>query len=282
VTCDVCAVQERDHSPLGAWSRIMPRLWVESSFKFPVGVKIHDAWLRWHCGEQPLRVVTSKMLPVCAERQRQCTLRRKFKGVMEIIQGQTKDSIVDMDVDYVWDVCWRRTVELFNIHLPCNWVISTAYDFFLKFPDKVKQARQSPPCECPDVAVAAAARAAKVAEDTRTFAIAMQAAPMARNHPVPFNETSTGSSDQPVFTDDAARIVADAILEVAGPAALQPPPVRPSLPAAVRKAPVRRAAPSAPASVAPTASTMLQQPPFCIALNPFWPVPTNLWMPGEV
>ena len=46
-----------------AWSRIMPRMWIDSAFRFPVGVKLHDAWLRWHCGEHPLRVVTSKMLP---------------------------------------------------------------------------------------------------------------------------------------------------------------------------------------------------------------------------
>jgi hypothetical protein len=67
-----------------AWSRIMPRMWIHSAFKFPVGVKLKDGWLRWHCGNHPLRVVTAKMLPKeqCPlERERQCVLRRKFKGV---------------------------------------------------------------------------------------------------------------------------------------------------------------------------------------------------------
>jgi hypothetical protein len=98
-----------------AWSRIMPRLWVESSFRFPVGVKVQDAWMRWHCGEHPLRAVTSKMLPEGEDRQRQCTLRRKFQGVFEIVQGKTSCSVVDVDVHHAWDVCWRCTVERFSI-----------------------------------------------------------------------------------------------------------------------------------------------------------------------
>ena len=67
-----------------AWSRIMPRMWIDSAFNFPVGVKLKDGWLRWHCGNHPLRVVTAKMLPKeqCPlERERQCVLRRKFKGL---------------------------------------------------------------------------------------------------------------------------------------------------------------------------------------------------------
>ena len=128
-----------------------------------------------------MRAVTSKMIPEGEERQRQCTLRRKFQGVFEIIQGKTPSSVVDVDVHHAWDVCWRCTVDRFNIPLPCNWVISTAYDYLLKFPDKVQEAKQATPCQTAEVAVAAAARAARVAEETRAFAIATQTAPLLRS-----------------------------------------------------------------------------------------------------
>ena len=265
-----------------AWSRIMPRLWVESSFRFPVGVKVQDAWMRWHCGEHPLRAVTSKMLPEGEDRQRQCTLRRKFQGVFEIVQGKTSCSVVDVDVHHAWDVCWRCTVERFSIPLPCNWVISTAYDFFFKFPDKVQEARQATPCESAEVAVAAAARAAKVAEETRAFAIATQIVALVRNHPASSPEMSAVILDLPDLGDDAARIVAERIVAeniaaVAGPAALHPLPLVHVLPAVAR--PVRR---MAPASAAPSASPLLQQPPVGTELHAFWPAPNNLWMLGTM
>lgn len=266
-------------NPSNPWARILPRLWVGDSFRFPVGVKIQDAWMRWHCGEHPLRAVTSKMLPAGEDRQRQCTLRRKFQGVFEIIQGKTSSSVVDIDVHHAWDVCWRSAVERFNIPLPCNWVISTAYDYFFKFPELVQAARQSTPCVAADVAVAAAARAARVAAETRAFAIATQTAPLVRNHPASSLEMSAAIVELPVFGDDAARIVADAIIAVAGPAALFPPPLMSVLPAVADLVqPVRR---SAPASAAPSASPLLQQPPVGIDLHPFWPQPTNLWMLGR-
>ena len=265
-----------------AWSRIMPRLWVQSSFRFPVGVKVQDAWMRWHCGEHPLRAVTSKMLPEGADRQRQCTLRRKFQGVFEIVQGKTSCSVVDFDVHHAWDVCWRCTVDRFSIPLPCNWVISTAYDFFFKFPDKVQEARQSTPCESAEVAVAAAARAARVAEETRAFAIATQTVPLVRNHPASSPEMSAASLDLPVLEDVAVRIfaeriVAENIAAVAGPAALHPPPLVQVFPAVARL--VRR---MPPASASPSASPLLQQPPVGTELHAFWPVPNNLWMLGTV
>ena len=266
--------------PTNPWSRIMPRLWVDASFRFPVGVKIQDAWMRWHCGEHPLRAVTSKMLPAGEDRQRQCTLRRKFQGVFEIIQGKTSSSVVDIDVHHAWDVCWRSAVERFNVPLPCNWVISTSYDYFFKFPDKVQAARQSTPCSAAEVAVAAAARAARVAEETRAFAIATQTAPLVRNNPASSPEMSAAIVELPEFGDDAARIVADAIIAVAGPVALHPPALLSVLPAAAELVQsVRR---RAPASAAPSASPLLQQPPDGIDLHPFWPAPTNLWMLGMV
>ena len=261
-----------------AWSRIMPRLWIESSFRFPVGVKLQDAWMRWHCGEHPLRAVTSKMLPEGEDRQRQCTLRRKFQGVFEIIQGKTTSAVVDMDVHHAWDVCWRCTIDRFNIPLPCNWVISTAYDYFFKFPDKVNEAKQATPCDGAQVAVAAAARAARVAEESRAFAIAIQTAPLVQNHPASAPEVSAASRDVlPVFEDDAARLVAAQIVAVAGPAALHPPPLADVLPSVARVAPVRRVA---PASAAPLTSPLLQQTPVGTEMHAFWPAPTNLWMLG--
>jgi hypothetical protein len=271
-------------SSAGVWSRILPRLWIGSLFRFPVGVKVQDAWMRWHCGEHPLRAVTSKMLPEGEDRQRQCTLRRKFQGVFEIIQGKTSCTVVDIDVHHAWDVCWRCTVARFNIPLPCNWVISTAYDFFLKFPDKVHTARQATPCDRAEVSVAAAARAAKIAEETRAFAIATQTVPLVRNHPASSPEMSAAILDLPVLGDDAARIIAERVVAeniaaVAGEAALRPPPLLEVLPAVARL--VRRVLP-APASAAPSASPLLQQPPVGIELHAFWPAPSNLWMLGTV
>ena len=260
-----------------AWSRIMPRMWIDSSFRFPVGVKIQDAWMRWHCGEHPLRAVTCMMIPEGPDRLRQCTLRRKFQGVFDIIQGKTSSTVVDTDAQYAWDVCWRCTVERFSIPLPCNWVISTAYDYFFKFPEKVRAARQSTPCEGADVAVAAAARAARVAEETRAFAIATQTALLVRNHPAP--EISAASLDVPLIANEAARIVADHIVAVAGPAALEPPRLHVVLPAAARVHHVQR---MAPVSASPTAAPLLQQPPVGTVLHAFWPAPSNLWMLGTV
>ena len=264
-------------SSSSVWSRIMPQLWMASSFRFPVGVKVQDAWMRWHCGEHPLRSVTAKMLPEGEERQRQCTLLRKFKGVFKIIQGSTPSTVVDVDVHHAWDVCWRCTVDRFNIPLPCNWVISTAYDYFLKFPDKVQESKQATPCQAAEVAVAAAARAARVAEETRAFAIATQTASLLRRLPAP--DMSAASSDLPALTDEAARagavlIVSQNIVAVAGQEALDPPPLIRVLPAVAQ---LRQRV--APASSAPPA---LQQPPPGTALHAFWPEPTNLWMLGTV
>jgi hypothetical protein len=263
------------------WSRIMPRLWVESSFRIPVGVKIKDAWMRWHCGEHPLRAVTSKMLPEGEDRQRQCTLRRKFQGVFEIIQGQTSSSVVDMDVHHAWDVCWRSTVDRFSIPVPCNWVISTAYDYFLRFPQKIQEAKLATPCEGADVAVVAAARAARVAEETRAFAVAIHTAPLVRNSAAP--EVAALSRDSlPVFGQDAARLVAEQIAAVAGPAALHPPALQDVLPANVLPAPALPVRRVPLARAAPPASPLLQQPPVGTEMNPHWPAPGNLWMLGTV
>jgi hypothetical protein len=90
--------------------------------------------------------------------------------------------------------------------------------------------------------------------------------------------------DLPVLGDDAARIIAELVVAeniaaVAGEAALRPPPLLEVLPAVARL--VRRVLP-APASAAPSASPLLQQPPVGIELHAFWPAPSNLWMLGTV
>jgi hypothetical protein len=75
-----------------AWARRLPRLWIDSTFKFPVGVKLKDAWFRWHCGDHPLRAVTSKMVPQShdpSDRDKQCVLGRKFKGLLDITPPHT-------------------------------------------------------------------------------------------------------------------------------------------------------------------------------------------------
>ena len=280
-----------------AWARIMPRLWLNPTFKFPVSVKLRDAWLRWHCGDHPLRVVTSKMLPKTppgedsSERERQCVLRRKFKGVFEIIQGKTSNRVVDMDVEYVWDVSWNRVVTLFNISLPCNWVVSTAFDFFHHSPLLVVAAKALPSLEVPHVAAAAAARSAKVAEDARLFAEAAIQAPMARrlSGPVPLEAVVVLNE----LSDEAAQVVADAIAAVAGSEALQPNALTAPPPAQAHRPPP---APSpsrlirgtssvvAPADLAPAfaAFAAMQPAPADVPLHAFWPAPTNLWMPGAV
>ena len=255
----------------------------------PLSVKLHDAWLRWHCGAHPLRVVTSRMLPKtpagvdAAERERQCGLRRKFKGVFDIIQGQTPNSVVDMDVEYVWDVCWHRTVTLFSIQQPCDWVVSTAYDFFRRSPALVEQAKALPTVAVVDVTLAAAARAAKVAEDTRAFAEAALQAPAQRRAPAaaPIDALPM---PLPVFSDQAAAAVAMAIEQVAGPHVARsplppPPPVSARRPPAAP--PRRRVSLPAVSNPAPAPDPFVE-PPAGLPLNPLWPAPTNLWMPGAV
>ena len=260
----------------------------------PISVKLHDAWLRWHCGAHPLRVVTSKMLPKTppgvdpAERERQCGLRRKFKGVFDIIQGQTPNSVVDMDVEYVWNVCWNRTVILYSIQQPCNWVVSTAYDFFHRSSALVEQAKSTPTVAVPDVALAAAARAAKEAEDTRAFAQAALQAPVARRQSVDAQIQPIASAPLS-FSNEAAAAVALAIEQAAGPpamhASLPLPPPAAAVPSALAAASPRRQGGSNAAVASPAPAPVpdpFVEPPAGLALHLHWPAPNNLWMPGAV
>jgi len=207
-----------DTRPGMGWAPLMPRLWVSQlggDFRFPVGVKMPDAWRRWHCGDHPLRVLTSKTIPPCddsAERNRQLVLRNKFKGTFQIIQGQTPDRLVDKDPEYVWGVCWKRCVQLFNIPEKSSWVVSTCYDFFMKFPEKVKSARAAASISDFDVAVVAAARATRDAEVAQAFAVACAATPVQRIAAEP-SQSMHVAEDLIIFSDAAAAAVVQSIAE---------------------------------------------------------------------
>jgi hypothetical protein len=152
--------------------------YLPASFRFPVGISVQDCWFRWHDGDKPLRAITVKMLPsslTSAERARQCVLRRKIKGVMQILQGNTPDKTVDLDSAFVWSACWARCVALFGIREPCSWVVTTFYDFLLKQPDSVRLARRATAISLAEASAAAAVMTAKAAEHTALFAQAAAA-----------------------------------------------------------------------------------------------------------
>ena len=115
-----------------------------------------------------------------------------------------------------------------------------------------------------------------------SFAVAALHAPMQRRQSVAVASEAAPVLNQ--FSVEAAQAVASAIAEVAGVEALQPHviPVVPASRAAQRSVAATAARRSAPALSAPQPVSMLQQAPYCIALHPVWPVPTNSWMPGAV
>jgi len=157
--------------------------YLPESFRFPVGISTEDCWYRWHDARNPLREINSKMLPASlspVERGRQLCLRRKIKGVMGILQGQTPNTTVDLDPQFVWQACWARCVNIFGIHEPCTWAVGTVYDFLLKQPDHVKDARIAPAIAYEEAAAAAATSSAKAAQDAATFALASAANPPVR------------------------------------------------------------------------------------------------------
>jgi hypothetical protein len=148
------------------------------SFRFPIGLSVQDAWFRWHDREKPLRAITAKMLPSSlssAERARQCVLRRKMKGVMQILQGSTPDKTVDVDPIYVWSACWARCVAAFRIREPCSSTVTTFYDFLLKNPDCCRSAREAPAISFAEASAAAAATTADTAKAAALFAQAAAA-----------------------------------------------------------------------------------------------------------
>lgn len=158
--------------------------YLPSSFRFPIGLTPEDCWHRWHAKERPLRAITIKMLPdtvTLAERARQSNLRRKMKGVMEILAGTTPNKTIDLDVDFVWKACWSRCVALFGIREPCSLVVTTLYDWLVKQQDKVKQAREAPPIALHEAATAAAEAATATASAAAGLAAAVAANPPVRS-----------------------------------------------------------------------------------------------------
>jgi hypothetical protein len=152
--------------------------YLSDSFRFPIGLSVQDAWFRWHDREKPLRAITTKMLPSSlssAERARQCVLRRKMKGVMQILQGSTPDKTVDVDPFYVWSACWARCVAAFGIREPCSSTVSTFYDFLLKNPNCCRSAREAPAISFAEASAAAAATTADTAKAAALFAQAAAA-----------------------------------------------------------------------------------------------------------
>jgi hypothetical protein len=176
--------------------------YLPASFRFPVSISAEDCWNRWHDARNPLRAINSKMLPGSmspAVRGRQMCVRRKIKGVMGIIQGQTPDKIVDLDPAFVWKACWARCVSLFCIEEPCTWAVGTLYDVLLKQPQSVKEARAAPSIAFAEAAAAAATSTAKTAKDAAVFAVAAAAHPPVRV----ISSNHAGSSRE----DDAAAAV---------------------------------------------------------------------------
>lgn len=204
--------------------------------------------------------------------------------MFRIIQGQTLNSVVDINAEYVWDVCWNRIVTLFRVPLPCNWVVSTALDFFHRYPLLVQEAQAFPAVTVPNAAVAAAARSARIAVEDIAFADAVQTVPMQQRRQE-VEESAEAQSVSLQFTDDAAQAVATAIAAVAGPAAMQVVAFaadhEPEEQHRAAAAPVasRRRLVVAEIPV-PAHELLLQAAPLDIALNPLWPAPKNLWMPG--
>lgn len=238
--------------------------YITEKFPFPVGLSVEDCWRRWHCGDKPLRAINSKMLLSslsASERQRQLCLRRKMKAVMGILQGQTQDKTVDIDPDFVWKSCWTRAVALFQIPEPCNWTISTAYDWFCRSSAAIKAAREAESVSVPDVAIAAAATATKAAQDARIFAVAA-----AGHHPVRVCDVVAGAGI--VAVEDAAdmsaaqtQCIVDSIRE--------------------HTQQLGGAAVNVVGNADTTANRPFIPPPSPL-LHAFWPHPTNKWMQGAV
>jgi hypothetical protein len=176
--------------------------YISDSFRFPIGVSVQDAWFRWHDREKPLRAITVKMLPSSltnAERARQCVLRRKIKGVMQILQGSTPDKTVDLDPFFVWRACWARCVAAFGIREPCTWTVTTFYDFLLQKPDCVKSAKEAPAISFAEASAAAAVTTQNAAQAAALFAQAAAAYAPTRviNMPSQGQSTAPASGDCP-------------------------------------------------------------------------------------
>ena len=123
---------------------------VAAEMRFPVGLCVELCWNAWHDSRSPLRAITTKHLAKAisspSEAQREQAKRRKMKAVMEILQGQTYNSTVDLDRSYVWKQCWERCVTLFGLNeqRARAYTVGTLYDVMLQQPELVQKARDAP------------------------------------------------------------------------------------------------------------------------------------------
>jgi hypothetical protein len=124
-------------------------------FRFPIGMSTELCWNRWHNAPNALRDITPRFFASSSlsreEVGRELAKRRKIKGVMEILQGQTTDLTVDLDPSYVWKRCWERCMNLFGLDekRARAWALSTLYDTLTKQPERMIEARASPPITPP-------------------------------------------------------------------------------------------------------------------------------------
>lgn len=142
----VCSANEIVESHTAATAPIFA-----PDFRFPIGISTELCWNRWHDALNPLRNITPKLFSSSttlspAEAARELGKRRKIKGVMEILQGQTTDRTVDLDPSYVWKACWDRCVTLFGIEKQRGsaWTASTLYDKLTMQPERMIEARAAP------------------------------------------------------------------------------------------------------------------------------------------
>jgi hypothetical protein len=185
--------------------------YLSDSFRFPIGLSVQDAWFRWHDREKPLRSITVKMLPSSlssAERARQCVLRRKMKGVMQILQGSTPDKTVDVDPFYVWSACWARCVAAFGIREPCSSTVTTFYDFLLKKPNCCRSAREAPAISFAEASAAAATTTADTAKAAALFAQAAAAYAPIRIFNVPPPASVLADHQEPPSVEMLAATIA--------------------------------------------------------------------------
>ena len=131
---------------------------VAGNFRMPIAVTAELCWNRWHDSQKPLRAITARDLKASsiftsAELLREQQQRRKIKCVMEILQGQTPDSTVDLDPSYVWKQCWDRCLTLFGFQekRACAWGVTTLYERMLAQPARTAQARDAPPIRVPPI-----------------------------------------------------------------------------------------------------------------------------------
>jgi hypothetical protein len=121
-------------------------------FRFPIGMSTELCWNMWHNAPNALRDITPKLFASSSilsreEVGRELGKRRKIKGVMEILQGQTTDFAVDLDPSYVWKSCWDRCINLFGLDekRARTWAVSTLYDALTRQPERMIVARAAPP-----------------------------------------------------------------------------------------------------------------------------------------